>query len=193
MKALREFIEEYSTPSELAKMLNSLDIITLNHSIRVCEIARFVEKELGFEDKELSEASLYHDIGKYFITTKLLNKRGKLNKIERFIIDSHAYLSYKVIHLFGINENIALIALFHHTYSPKIYLDNNLDIANIDDNIARKAKAVRTIDIYEALTTDRSYHRGISPENAMQLIIDTVSDYCADTLNIIRKYAKEFE
>jgi len=193
MKALREFVEEYSTPVELVKMLDSLDIITLNHSIRVCEIARFVEKELNYGDTELSEASLYHDIGKYFITTKLLNKRGKLNKIERAIIDSHAYLSYKVLHLFGINENIALIALFHHTCSPKTYLDNDLNITNITTDVLKKAKAIRTIDIYEALTTDRSYHRGISTDNAVQLIIDTVPDYCMDTLNAIKKHAKEFE
>lgn len=193
MKALREFVEEYSTPNELIRMLDSLDIITLNHSIRVCEIARYVEKELGYKDTELSEASLYHDIGKYFITTKLLNKRGKLNRVERTIIDSHSYFSYKVLHLFGVNENISLIALFHHSYSPKIYMDDDLDISHIDIDIIKKSRAIRTIDIYEALTTDRPYHRGVSAEEAIKIISSTISDYCVDTLNAIKKHSKNFE
>ena len=74
MLNISKLISEYNTPQGIVKILDNMDIITLNHSVRVCEISKIVEKEL-FKDKKLSEAGLYHDIGKYFITPNLLNKR----------------------------------------------------------------------------------------------------------------------
>ena len=105
MLNISKLISEYNTPQGIVKIFDNMDIITLNHSVRVCEISKIVEKEL-FKDKKLSEAGLYHDIGKYFITPNILNKRGKLNDIERLVINSHSYLSYKTLKLFDIDDDI---------------------------------------------------------------------------------------
>ena len=83
---------EYKNNKDLWRMLEALDIITLNHSIRVCEICRYIEEDLGFPTRNFSEAGLFHDIGKYFVSTHLLNKRGKLSSTERVLIDLHCYL-----------------------------------------------------------------------------------------------------
>lgn len=194
MLNFNDLIAEYNTPEGLSKMLDSLDIITLNHSVRVCQICKVVEKELDFKDKLLSEAGLYHDIGKYFITTKLLNKRGKLTKIERVIIDSHAYLSYKVLKFFDIDDTVCLIALYHHRFNPDIFYDEDkVETALIDTDVARLARAIKTIDIYEALTTDRPYHRGVSSDKSIEIIINTIPDCDLEVLRAIKLHEKEIE
>ena len=86
-------IQYPDVPSELWEMLNSLDAFTYNHSIRVCEMCQVIEKELHFPDKTLSMAGLFHDIGKYYISRRLLEKRGSLNVSERNFINFHAFLS----------------------------------------------------------------------------------------------------
>ena len=193
MLNIDNLIFEYKTPEGIVKILDNMDIITLNHSIRVCEICKVVEKEL-FKDKKLSEAGLYHDIGKYFIATTLLNKRGKLNDIERIVINYHSYLSYKTLKFFNIDNDICLISLFHHTFAPQILDENDkMEILTIDTNIARLSRAIKTIDIYEALTTDRPYHRGVSSNNSIKIISDTIPDCDLETIEVIRNHTHEFE
>lgn len=188
-----ELVSEYETPAGLQKMLDSLDIITLNHSVRVCEIAKLVEYDLGYGDTSLSEAALYHDIGKYFITEKLLNKRGKLNKLEKFIINSHSYLSYKILQFFEINEDICLISLYHHSFEPTIIIEQDKDDMVITSYVAGRARALKTIDIYEALTTDRPYHRGVKSDDAINTIINTIPDCDMNVLESIRRHAVDLE
>ena len=190
---ISKLISEYNTPQGIVKILDNMDIITLNHSVRVCEISKIVEKEL-FKDKKLSEAGLYHDIGKYFITPDILNKRGKLNDIERLVINSHSYLSYKTLKLFNIDDDICLIALFHHTFEPQMLFDEDKNvISTIDTNIARLSRAIKTIDIYEALTTDRPYHRGVRSDTSIKIIKETIPDYDLETLEVINDHVNEFE
>ena len=193
MLNISKLISEYNTPQGIVKILDNMDIITLNHSVRVCEISKIVEKEL-FKDKKLSEAGLYHDIGKYFITPDILNKRGKLNDIERLVINSHSYLSYKTLKLFDIDDDICLIALFHHTFEPQMLFDEDKNvISTIDTNIARLSRAIKTIDIYEALTTDRPYHRGVRSDTSIQIIKETIPDCDLETLEVINDHVNEFE
>ena len=193
MLNISKLISEYNTPQGIVKILDNMDIITLNHSVRVCEISKIVEKEL-FKDKKLSEAGLYHDIGKYFITPNLLNKRGKLNDIERLVINSHSYLSYKTLKLFDIDDDICLIALFHHTFDPQMLFDEDKnEISTIDTDIARLSRAIKTIDIYEALTTDRPYHRGVRSDTAIKMIKETIPDCDFETLEVINDHVDEFE
>ena len=193
MLNISKLISEYNTPQGIVKILDNMDIITLNHSVRVCEISKIVEKEL-FKDKKLSEAGLYHDIGKYFITADILNKRGKLNDIERLVINSHSYLSYKTLKLFNIDDDICLIALFHHTFDPQMLFDEDKNaISTIDTNIARLSRAIKTIDIYEALTTDRPYHRGVRSDISIKMIKETIPDCDLETLEVINDHVNEFE
>lgn len=194
MLNISKLISEYNTPQGIVKIFDNMDIITLNHSIRVCEISKIVEKEL-FKDKKLSEAGLYHDIGKYFITPNLLNKRGKLNDIERLVINFHSYLSYKTLKFFDIDDDICLIALFHHTFDPQIFFDEDKnEISTIDTNIAKLSRAaIKTIDIYEALTTDRPYHRGVRSDTSIKIIEETIPDCDLETLRVINDHVNEFE
>ena len=198
MLSIESLYSEYdNVPKSLWKMLKSLDIITLNHSVRVCEICRVIEKEFNFNNNSLSLAGLFHDIGKFFISDKLLNKRGALGHIERAIINSHPYFSYKVLCFYNLPEVICNLALFHHSFNPPMTFndqdDNDTEFISISEDIIKKAIMLKTIDVYEALTTDRPYHRGVTCDEAIKIIKEMNTDYDNSVLLAIKKHYKEFE
>ena len=70
--------------------------------------------------------------------------------------------------------------------------DKNV-ISTIDTNIARLSRAIKTIDIYEALTTDRPYHKGVRSDASIKMIKETIPDCDLETLEVINDHVNEFE
>lgn len=175
-------------PLDIWQMLRELDAFTYNHSIRVCEICRLIERESCAPDSTLSEAGLLHDIGKYCYSQKILGKHGGLNSLERDIIDAHAYLSYIILQHYHLPDEVCEIALYHHRLKPTIF-DNLISECTTDD-IAKQALILKAVDVFEALTTDRPYHRGISNRKALDILRDMK---CDETIINILADAKELE
>lgn len=188
MLSIESLIEKYKNDKELWRMLQSLDIITLNHSVRVCEICQVIEKELGFKDTELSEAALFHDVGKYFVSVMLLNKRGELSDLERALINLHSYLSYKVLRFYNKSDCMCKAVLFHHSFNPLMMGDEPIFY---DEKTKRMSLILKTVDIYEALTTDRPYHRGISPGEALKIVVENEHDN--ETVEVLKRTCNQFE
>lgn len=175
MCSLDEFKKIYTNvPKEIWKMLDGVDTFTYNHSIRVCEMCQVVEKELHLPDMLLSEAGLLHDIGKYYISQKILEKRGPLTESERYFINAHAFLSYDTLTRFNLPEKICKIALYHHTTKPTLF-DRPLPECD-DEELKHLSLILKTIDIFEAITSDRPYHRGISVASAVCFFSDIEHD-----------------
>lgn len=189
MSTVNELKTQYDDiPYELILMLNGVDAFTYNHSVRVCEMAQLVESELKLTGHSLSEAGLLHDIGKYYISGNILQKRGKLTKLERNFIDAHAFFSYDTLCRFGMPHEICEIALYHHTTTP--YLFNvKLPVCE-DQHIEYLARIIKTIDIYEAITSDRPYHRGLSEKTAAQCFEDDHIDHDPAVLEILMSNSK---
>jgi len=129
----------------------------------MCQI---VEKELQLPNNNLSEAGLLHDIGKYYISQKILEKRGLLTPSERNFVNAHAFLSYNTLIQFHLPKAICEIALYHHTTNPQLF-DKGLAACE-DDTMKKLALIIKTIDIFEVITSDRPYHRGISVSSAVK-------------------------
>lgn len=187
---LDKYKKEYpDIPEEIWRMLNKSDPFTFNHSLRVCEMSKVVEQELRLpENKVLSEAGLLHDIGKYFYSHKILEKRGSLTEAERDVINTHAFLSYYTLMKFGISKAICEIVLYHHTLEPYLF-DQKLQPCS-DVRIEYFAKIIKTIDIFEAITSDRSYHRGLSERTAVQCFKDDNIDHDPAVLTILINNSK---
>ena len=142
-----------------------MDSTTYNHSMRVMLIALEIETTLRLDDHKLSEAALLHDIGKIYISPTILDKKEGLSSLERELIDLHAYIGYSILHGFDIDEDI----WYHHGSTP-------ITISPIEkynsEEIYEKAKMLHTIDVFEALTSDRPYHRGMSAKDALSIMKD---------------------
>ena len=81
------------------------------------------------------------------------------------------------------------MALFHHGFKPVMIDDKGVCY---DETTKKLSLMLKTVDIYEALTTDRPYHRGISNEEAIKTILNNDS-YDKETLNIINECHTKFE
>lgn len=167
--------------NKIMSLFDRLDSTTYNHSIRVMAIASEIEKYLSLDNNYLSNAALLHDIGKIYVPSVILDKVTRLNDIEREIINLHPYMGYKILKSFGMNEDINRIVLFHHGFNPPTiqYVEeyNNAEVMEL-------AKLLHSIDVFEALTSDRPYHRGVSAIEALR-IMESEGKHHPDVLSYI--------
>ena len=154
--------------TEICNIVHKLDSITYNHSIRVMCIAREIEDYYNLTTSLVSNAALVHDIGKTYISSKILDKKECLDLIERELINLHPYIGYKMLKQMNVNEDICRIVLYHHGVHP-VLLEKVEPYQNplIND----MALMLHTIDSFEALTSDRPYHRGLLATEALEVMI----------------------
>ena len=151
------------------EIFNRLDSTTFNHSVRVMALAMEYEEYAGLDHNILSQAALVHDIGKVYVSNKILDKIGRLSKLEHLLVDLHPYIGYSMLKERGIREDIARIVLYHHGFKPPMLSEVSMEYE--DKGFVNYASQVlRTIDAFEALTSDRPYHRGISAVEATNLL-----------------------
>lgn len=144
---------------------------TRNHTKRVSEYARVIGEKIGLSEKDikdLSTASALHDIGKLGIPEDILHKNGKLTDEEFEIMKKHTEIGYDML----IHSNheflqiAAAIALQHHEKHDGTGYPYGLT----GDSISIYAKIVAVIDVFDALTMERSYKKAWSIEESVALI-----------------------
>ena len=109
--------------------------------------------------EEITLAGLLHDIGKLRIDKAILKKPSKLSDREFNEIKLHPVYGYDLIKHMNISENIKLGVLLHHEKMDGSGYPYGYKETNINDF----AKIISIADIYDAMTSDRSYHKKYSP------------------------------
>jgi len=155
------------------------EFYTYTHSVNVAAVGTLFAKSIGFEDdnlKELCSGILLHDVGKTRISTDILNKKGKLTKEEFEEIKKHPELGIEVLDETG-NEfkEERIITIQHHENDDGSGYPYGLK----KDEINLSGKIARIIDVYDALTTKRSYADAIRPFSALVEMKEKMSN-CFD-------------
>ena len=149
-------------------IFNRLDSTTYNHSIRVMSLAKEFEAAYEYNNEDLSKAALVHDIGKIYVSSKILDKTRSLSKVEKELVRLHCYIGYEILRSLGVKEDICQIVLCHHGENPialsPVLCSNNKEVLD-------RASILRSLDAFEALTSDRPYHNTIPTKAAIQLMI----------------------
>jgi len=151
-------------------MLKHRDEYTSQHSINVCIMSLLFGRHLGLAEHELRElghGALLHDIGKMKVPLEILNKTTKLTPEEAEVLKQHAVYGYEMLK--G-NPQISEVSLdiirSHHERVDGSGYPRGL----VGDEIARYAMIVSVVDVYDAITSERVYHMGISPHEALNLM-----------------------
>ena len=153
---------------QAGEMLRRLDSTTYNHSVRVMMISAEVEEYLNLTDHKLMCAALFHDIGKAYVPFDILDKKERLTGLERDLVDLHSYFVYCMLNSIKVEEDICRIVLYHHGFRPLTIRD----LGHYDNNnVYEKAQMLHTIDAFEALTSDRPYHRGLPSKEALKILV----------------------
>lgn len=116
-------IEEMSL--QLMQMLSTTieakDEYTKGHSHRVAEYSVLIARELGWNEKELSNlknAAHLHDIGKIAIPDTILNKPSKLSEEEFSIIKEHTIIGANILKNISLIDHVQEIIRNHHEHDP---------------------------------------------------------------------------
>ena len=152
--------------------LISYDYTTYSHSVNVSLYGLFFAKFLKFDSKELhvlTTGLLLHDIGKTQIEHEILNKRGKLTKDEFERIKMHVELGVETIIQSGCFESIAVIPVIQHHEKCN---GNGYPKGIKGEMLHKYGKLAAIVDVYDALTTRRSYAFAQSPFPALRVMSD---------------------
>jgi HD-GYP domain-containing protein (c-di-GMP phosphodiesterase class II) len=112
---------------------------------------------------------LLHDLGKAKVPVHLLNKPGRLTEDEYAVMKTHvvetAQLLKNVSHLGEIALNAA--SQHHERYDGSGY-PNKLK----GDEISQHGQMLAIVDVYDAITSIRVYHKAMPPTEALRSLYE---------------------
>lgn len=139
------------------------------HSRRVSEICKSIASKMNLEKDDVSQiriAGLVHDIGKIGIDEKILNKAGTLNLDERSEIEKHPETGWRILSSTNEFSELAQFILEHHEKWDGKGYPKGLK----GEEISIEARIITVADAYDAMTSERSYRKGVSKEEAVEEI-----------------------
>ncbi len=166
-------LENYTKEILLLKKLRSHDEYTYLHSLNVTQISIGLGVRLGFSPKELKDlawAALLHDIGKISIPLNLLNKPSSFSSVELKTMKSHPWAA--LLELVDETEvtlgdvlNFVPAFEHHQRYDLLGYPDVGQKI-----RLHPFSRIIAIADTFDAMTSDRIYHRRILPDIALKIM-----------------------
>lgn len=148
--------------------LKSRDEYTATHCMNVCILALTFGRCLGLDETALHQlglGALLHDLGKMQIPGEVLNKPGRLTEEEFAIIKKHPGLGFAMLRDDKNLDKASLHIVLHH--------HERLDGRGYPRGLGEKKIPLLTrissiVDVYDAITSDRCYHDGIAPAQALE-------------------------
>jgi HD-GYP domain-containing protein (c-di-GMP phosphodiesterase class II) len=165
------------------------DDYTFGHSVNVAILATFAGIGVGYGKtklRELALGGLLHDVGKMFVPKEILNKPAKLTEDEMKVMKGHSLFGFELLRN---NPEISLLvahmAFQHHERPNGSGYPRGLQ----GEEIHEYANIIAIADVYDALTSDRPYRRGILPHEAYEVLLElTRTQVDIDLLKIFFKY-----
>ncbi len=153
----------------LVTAIDAKDPHTATHSARVTQLATLIGESLELTPQLagiLRYSALLHDVGKIAVPEHILLKPGPLNDEEWAIIKRHPARSAEVVRQVPGLEEVATVVRHHH---------ERLDGSGYPDGLAGDAipylsRILTIADVYEAVTSDRSYRPAMNTREAREIL-----------------------
>lgn len=149
--------------------IESSDSYTYGHCERVADNAVAVAKAMGLDELEqttIRVGAYLHDLGKVKVPHEILNKAGPLTRDEFEVIQMHPVWGVEMLSEIDFPWDIKPIIRWHHEkYDGTGYPDRLRG-----DEIPLSAQIVGIVDVFDALTTTRSYRKAMTIEQATAII-----------------------
>jgi HD-GYP domain-containing protein (c-di-GMP phosphodiesterase class II) len=170
---IHTMVDLFTTRSNLAIKLLDLDRVdryTYRHSLNVGMLFMTIASEWAESQDELEElvfGAVLHDLGKAKVGADIINKPSKLSDEEWSIMRLHPVWSAELLEDAGATQDAISVARSHH---------ERLDGRGYPDGLAgnqlsRWVKLSTVCDVYDALTTKRSYKHKMDFAKAIDIII----------------------
>ncbi len=146
------------------------DSYTAGHNKRVALHAVQIGQAFGLKPEKLralAQGGWVHDLGKLKIPQSILNKPSRLEPAERALIEQHPIIGYEYARASGfLPEELSIIRHHHERYDGTGYPDQLSG-----DNIPLLARITAIADVYDALTSRRSYREPMTHSTARDFIL----------------------
>jgi len=157
----------------LARSIEAKDPQTEGHCDRLSKCAVALGRRMGLPEDQLvalRRGGMVHDLGKTAVPERILQKAGPLTEEEWAVMKKHPEIGERICQPMRSLSQVLPIIRYHH---------EKLDGSGYPDGlksgaIPLTARILSTVDIYDALTTDRPYRAALSPEKAFEIMDEEV-------------------
>ena len=161
--------QHISTVKALTSAIDARDPYTLGHSVRVGQLAMMLGRHVRLDEKVLGELEIggyLHDIGKIGVRDAVLLKPGALSEHERELIEKHPIVGTNILEPVELSDEAREFVRSHH---------EKLDGSGYPDgrraeNLGIVARIAAVSDMYDALTSDRPYRKGMTVQETMEIL-----------------------
>lgn len=146
------------------------DVYTQGHCVRVADLACALWRSVSDGDEKslfwFRIGALLHDVGKLMVPAEVLNKPGKLNNAEWELMKRHTTAGVELLADVEFPWDVRPIVESHHErWDGKGYPHGLLAEA-----IPLTARVLCIADVYDALTSKRSYKQAFTHDEAMEIM-----------------------
>jgi HD-GYP domain-containing protein (c-di-GMP phosphodiesterase class II) len=160
----------------LARLKNH-DNYTFQHSVGVCALLVAFGRGMKLERsiiKEMALGGLLHDVGKARIPDRILNKPGKLSDDEFSHMQGHVD---EGVLLLDQTPGISLIAMQVTAQHHERFNGSGYPGGLVEQHISLYGQMASIVDVYDAITSERVYHRGMAPTQALKKLLEWSSHH----------------
>lgn len=163
------------------------DEYTFKHSVDVAAGSIILAKYLGLgadNIRDIGTAGVLHDIGKIMIPNEILNKNGKLTDKEFAVIKNHPVYGYQMLSKNqSIAEPIRRAVLYHH----EKFCGGGYPSGLKGNEIPLYARVLSVIDVFDALVTERPYHKAYSVADTLEIMYTMYSQFDVEVFQAFLK------
>jgi len=154
------------TVRTLMSVLDGADAFTRGRSLRVSRYAIKMAREMGVPESEweaIELGALLHDLGRNAVLNDVALQTRPLDPGERALMHTHSTTGWELIKDIPGLERAAEIVLAHHERPDGRGYPRRLK----GEDIPLGARIVMVCAAFDAMTEDRPYRRGLSPQEAI--------------------------
>jgi HD-GYP domain-containing protein (c-di-GMP phosphodiesterase class II) len=148
------------------------DNYTFLHSVSIGALMMSFARAVNLSPEEMRQVGIggmLHDIGKTKVPDKILNKPGKLTEEEFLIMKSHVVYSRDILSdTPGIAQASLDVAAQHH----ERYDGSGYPLKLKGSEMSIYGQMASIVDVYDAITSDRCYHKGMEPTAALRKMFE---------------------
>jgi HD-GYP domain-containing protein (c-di-GMP phosphodiesterase class II) len=165
--APNRFVDAHETTLERwVRALEVEDLETEGHTFRVTGMAIRLATAIGLSGEALlnvRRGALLHDVGKLGIPRSILHKKGRLSEAEMAIVRMHPQNAYDMLTRIDFPPQALEIPYCHHERWDGTGYPRRLK----GRQIPLSARLFAVVDVYDALTTNRSYRAAMPFEDVV--------------------------
>jgi putative nucleotidyltransferase with HDIG domain len=174
VKRKRAQLEEtyLQTLKSWGQSIESADFYTYGHCDRVATWALMIARELGLSEEAQTTIRLgayLHDVGKIKVPHEVLNKPGRLTDAEFAVIKQHPVWGVELLDGIDFPWDIKPIVRWHHERLDGTGYPDALR----GDEFPLNAQVVGMADVFDALTSDRSYRQALGRTDALRIMTES--------------------